>query len=208
MTEIAKTDELPIYAELQNCLTSYEETVRRIGQVYQDYCEKISTAHDMPIQLCIHDLLSIDADMKANLKKIEPWLERQKKIASLEQRLEQLSEQINSFAQGLSESQKTLQSFLDEARNIQMRATRADLPKMGSIMQSARGISRASPFYISHPIGATPWMPSPAVIANAGFTETKLSTDGTNVPIIAAPEKPLDTKRKARGIADDDFDDD
>lgn len=204
MKETSNKEELPIYAILQNCLNSYEETIGWIGQAYQDQCSKLTNAHEMPIQLCVHDLLSIDAEMKENLKKIEPWIERQRKIASLEQRLEQLSEQINLFARNLSESQKSLQTFLDEAREIQIRATGPDLPSMSSIIQSSRGIARASPFHISHPIGATPWMPSPAVIANAGFTDAKLPSDVTSVPTIAVPDKPLESKRRARGIDDDD----
>ena len=133
--------EMPLLAELSNCLSAYKETVERILTCIESACDPNHKKHDSPVILQVQDLLSIDAELKRHLRRMDEWKERQNKIETLEQTLATLSNRVNEFAKSLSKAQTALQSCLATAQKIQRASVPQEMPTVDQIMDSSRNMS-------------------------------------------------------------------
>ena len=111
--------QMPLQAELMNCLSAYKETFERILGCIVNTCDSSHKKHDSPITIQVQDLLSIDAELKRHLKRMEDWSRRQNDIEQLEKELKDLSSKVSDFAHALSASQTALQGCLTIAGNLQ-----------------------------------------------------------------------------------------
>lgn len=150
--------QMPLHAELSNCLTAYKETFERILQCISNACDSTQKKHDSPITIQVQDLLSIDAELKRHLDRMDDWDSRQKRIEDLEQQLKQLSIRVNNFAQDLSSSQIALQGCLSIATKLQKGVMqRRQVSSIEDLMNSTQmNSSAAGSSNFSYP-----WMPAP-----------------------------------------------
>ena len=89
---------MPLHAELSNCLTAYKETFEQILQCISSACDSTQKKHDSPITIQVQDLISIDAELKRHLERMESWESRQQKIQKLEGELKELSRRVKEMA--------------------------------------------------------------------------------------------------------------
>ena len=126
--------EMPLLAELSNCLSAYDETFQRILHCIQVACEPSPRpTHESPIIIQVQDLLSIDAELKRHLQRKKDWEERQQRIEELEKRLSELSGVINQLAMTLQSTESALQGCLAVASKLQkdvMQGNKFEDPKV------------------------------------------------------------------------------
>lgn len=149
--------QMPLHAELSNCLTAYKETFEQILQCISSACDSTQKKHDSPITIQVQELLSIDAELKRHLDRMDSWDSRQKKIEDLEKQLKQLSIIVNKYAQDLYSSQMTLQENLAVATKLQKGVMqRRQVSSFEDLMNSSLMQSNSNgPSSFSYP-----WMPS------------------------------------------------
>jgi hypothetical protein len=111
--------DISLLTELQNCLSAYTETVYRILTSLVNTCDPSQNKHDSPMLIQIHDLISIDAELKQHLQRIEEWDKRQQRIEELEAELAGLNGRISQFTHTLTSSQLALQTSLLTAGKLQ-----------------------------------------------------------------------------------------
>jgi hypothetical protein len=150
---------IPLLAELTNCLSAYTETVDRVFTCIGDSSDPQQKGHVSPLITHIDELLSIDAELKGHLQRMEVWVERQKRIEALEAELMALSGRVTQFGRTLSSTQISLQGFLATATKLQKglqerrRVTIAETLRIARmIAPSASGARRMLDPY--------PWQPS------------------------------------------------
>lgn len=152
--------QMPLHAELSNCLAAYKDTLERILQCIMNACDSTQKKHDSPIPIQVQDLLSIDAELKRHLNRMEKWDSRQETIESLEKELNDLSKEVNKYAQKLSDSQSELQGCLAVAKNLQKGVMqRKQVSKIDDLMNSTKTASATSSSNQSN--FSYPWAPSP-----------------------------------------------
>lgn len=134
--------QMPLHAELLNCLTAYKETFERILECIISASDSSQKKHDSPITIQVQDLISIDAELKRHLERMESWESRQQKIQKLEGDLKELSRRVNEFAQNLSSSQIALQGCLLEATKLQKGVMqRRQIASIEDLMNSTKSMS-------------------------------------------------------------------
>lgn len=112
--------EMPLLAELTNCLNSYQETFGHILESIQNQSsDSVIRIHDSPIIIQLQDLLSIEAEFQRHLQRMDKWGERQEKIQNLEQELDILTKKVNDFTNALNIAQNHLGEYLASAKNLQ-----------------------------------------------------------------------------------------
>ena len=112
--------EMPLLAELSNCLSAYDETFQRIMRCFASAAESTPRpTHESPIIIQVQDLLSIDAELKRHLQRKKEWESRQKRIEELESKLGGLSKRINQLATKLQSTEIALQGCLSVASKLQ-----------------------------------------------------------------------------------------
>lgn len=111
--------QMPLRAELNNCLAAYRDTFERIMNCF-DFSEDGNVKkHESPPIIQVQDLISIDAELKRHSKRMDEWEERQERIKQLEAELDQLSSQINTFTRELNETEGVLEGCCTVARKLQ-----------------------------------------------------------------------------------------
>ena len=113
--------EMPLLAELSNCLSAYDETFQRLLHCIEVACDTKAPrpTHESPIIIQVQDLLSIDAELKRHLQRKNDWEERQQRIEELEGTLSELSGRINQLAMKLQSTESALQGCLAVASKLQ-----------------------------------------------------------------------------------------
>ncbi|OHS93832.1 hypothetical protein TRFO_02354 [Tritrichomonas foetus] len=150
--------QMPLHAELSNCLSAYKETFERILYCIVNACDSSHKKHDSPITIQVQDLLSIDAELQRHLERMETWNSRQEQIEKLEQQLKSLSNRVNDFAQALSSSQTSLQGCLSIANKLQKGVMqRKQVSSIEDLMNSTKIISPEAETNQAN--FSYPWMP-------------------------------------------------
>ena len=198
---------MPLLAELSNCLSAYKETVERILTCIESACDPNHKKHDSPVILQVQDLLSIDAELKRHLRRMDEWKERQNKIETLEQTLATLSNRVNEFAKSLSKAQTALQSCLATAQKIQRASVPQEMPTVDQIMDSSRNISRATSGAPMHPGELPVWNPAFNVMNQGTIFRETLQLNAPSIPSKQTGSTTLELSREAV-INDEDEDDD
>ena len=195
--------EMPLLAELSNCLSAYKETVERILECIEHACDPNHKKHDSPVILQVQDLLSIDAELKRHLLRMDEWRDRQNKIENLEKKLATLSNSVNDFAKNLSKAQTSLQGCLATAQRIQRYAVHQDLPTIEQILDSAKNISRATSGAPRHN-NEFPWNPSYQVMSQGAIFHDTLQLSAPTIPSKQVTSK-VELTREANVAGDDDY---
>lgn len=173
--------EMPLLAELSNCLSAYKETFERILECIDNACDTNHKKHDSPVILQVQDLLSIDAELKRHLMRMDEWKERQNKIEDLEKTLATLSNRVNEFAKNLSSAQTALQGCLVTAQKVQRSAAHQELPTVEQILDGSRNSSRAASGAPQHP-GEISWYPDVDVIKKSSIFKKTLQISAPTIP--------------------------
>ena len=174
--------EMPLLAELSNCLNAYKETVDRILKCIESACDPNHKKHDSPVILQVQDLLSIDAELQRHLRRMNEWKERQNKIETLEQTLATLSNRVNEFAKSLSQAQTALQGCLATAEKIQRSTVHQEMPTVEQVLDSSRNISRATSGAPMHPGELPVWNPAFNVINQGVIFRDTLQLNAPSIP--------------------------
>jgi predicted RNase H-like nuclease (RuvC/YqgF family) len=112
------SEEMPLIAELSNCLSAYSETFQRVFTCIAAACDPNQKKHDAPITIQVHDLLCIDSELKKHLGRMQGWSERQEKIEELEKHLSELTSRVDEFATKLAKAQIRLQDYVKHAEEL------------------------------------------------------------------------------------------
>jgi len=174
--------EMPLLAELTNCLSAYHETFLRIMTYFNHAGDPTQKKHDSPVIVQVQDLLSIDAELRRHVSRMDAWQERQARIERLEGELAGLSSRVNDFAKTLSSTQIALQDCVAVASKLQKGVLEHRGVPIADVIETSKSISaaasggRRSDYYL-------PWMPSAEQMQRSDLVPA--TADGT-VPTIAA----------------------
>ncbi|EAY21083.1 hypothetical protein TVAG_282530 [Trichomonas vaginalis G3] len=194
--------QMPLLAELSNCLSAYTESLERILKCIEHACDVNHKKHDSPVILQVQDLLSIDAELKRHLLRMDEWSERRQKIEELEKTLSTLSMRVNDFAKNLSAAQTSLQGCLATAQKIQRSVQHQELPTVSDILMSAKNISKAASGAPAHR-GEFPWMPQYNVMNQATIFKDSLQLEA---PTITTESTNVEKLKLNRSLGEDESD--
>ncbi|KAH0788404.1 hypothetical protein GPJ56_007706 [Histomonas meleagridis] len=189
------SNQIPLIAELSNCLFAYKETFLRILTCIQNACDSHKT-YDSSIIIQVQDLLSIDAELKRHLSKVDQWNERQAQIKALEEELSQLSGRVNKFAKTLSSTETALQGCLMLANKLQKGVIqRRQLSTIDEIFNTAKLIGPAASGSWRTDF-TYPWMPDPMQMQSGAIKTETVAITTPNVAAHSVSMDPIMTKRE------------
>ena len=136
--------QMPLLAEISNCLTAYNETLERIIEGIVNSFDTNQRRHDSPIIMQVQDLLSIDAELKRHLTRMEQWTKRQNEIEENEKKLNSLSTRVHNFAKILSTAQSNIQGCLSTAQKIQSDLSNQEISTLELILDTAKSLSNTN----------------------------------------------------------------
>lgn len=135
------TKQMPLYAELSNCLSAYKEIVERILlECIANTSDSATNQHDSLIPIQVQDLLNIEDELQRHLRQMDEWDSRQQRIQQLEEELKCLSDSVNAFAQKLSSAQTDLRRLVDEAAIIQKGVKQSSQTSLEELMRSSGAV--------------------------------------------------------------------
>lgn len=189
--------QMPLLAELSNCLSAYTETSYRIFMCIKNTCDSTHKKHDSPTIIQVQDLLSIDAELRRHLRRMEDWSERQQTIERLEEELTDLSTRVNKFAQVLSSTQTALQGCLVTASKLQKGVMQGDqMATIEDFINTSQNISRTVSGAPRNDI-IFPWMPDMAKMQSGSLAVDGLHIELPAVTSQSVSREPVNMTRNA-----------
>lgn len=201
VTELVKyagkmTGQIPLLAELSNCLSAYAETFERIMSCVESACDSDHKTNETPILIQIQDLLVIDGELKMNLKRMDQWRKRQNEIEKLEKELAKLSGRINNFAKTLSSSEAALQNCISIANKLQKGvAQRQQTTSIEEIFNTAKLIGPAASGAWRTDL-TYPWMPDTQEMQSGAIKTETVAVAAPNITAHTVTNVPVETKRE------------
>ena len=190
------SNQMPLLAELSNCLSAYMETFERILSCIESACDSDHKMDKTPILIQIQDLLVIDSELKRNLKRMEQWRKRQLEIEKLEKELSQISGRINIFAKNLSSSEASLQNCLSIANKLQKGvAQRQQTASIEDIFNTAMLIGPAASGAWRTDL-TYPWMPDTQNMQRGAIKTETVNVSAPNITAHSVTNEPVMTKRE------------
>jgi hypothetical protein len=186
--------EMPLLAELTNCLSAYHETFQRIMTYFSHAGDTSQKKHDSPVIIQVQDLLSIDAELKRHVQRMDAWAERQAHIDELERELAGLSSRVNEFARSLSSTQIALQNCVAVASKLQKGVLDSKRVSVSDIIDTARAIGPAAS---GARRGAAyfPWMPDSDQMKRGVLVPESADAAVPSVSSMSVPMEPVQTTR-------------